>query len=275
MFNVLKPPAIAGLLLTVAASSCSGDKRAEEARGLLENARALVTAHDYPAAIAALDTLDKKYRDCLDVRREGTLVRLTALSDLSRDSLASAELQLSGVQTAVAELAPRFKKIEVDGTGGYYVDNAAYTGQEMNKTGIQARVDDEGYCFVVANVAGRRIGLNSISFGDVSTQPTQSVEVEGSEIMSLTQEAAAPLVEALALCPDKTATVTLVGSKGKVSAKLDARQLDAFRASWDYARALQRQRRLLINLERLTRQLQRLDDQLANSTPATDEDDKQ
>jgi len=273
MFNVLKLAATAGATFIIAAmTSCSDNKHIDEASAMLDSAKTLVAAHDYQAAITTLDSLDKKYRDCLDVRREGTRVRLTALADLSRDSLASAELQLSDAQSKVALLAPRFRKIEVDGTAGYYVDNATYTGREMNSTGIQARVDDEGYCFVVANVAGRRIGLNSICFGNVSTPASESVEIEGSEIMSLTQEIAAPLIEALAACPDKSATVVLAGTKGKVNAKLNAKQIEAFRTSWDYANALQRQRRLLITLEKLTRQLQRLDDQIANATPVPEEE---
>lgn len=266
MFNVHKIAAAASaLLIMIASYSCSDNKRAEEARSVLAEAQKLVADHDYPAAIAALDTLDKKYRDCLDVRREGTTVRLTALSDLSRDSLASAEQQLRAVSETVDRLAPEFKKIDVEGTDGYYVAADIYTGREMNATGIQARVDDQGYCFLVANVAGRRIGLNAISCDGATTPFTESVEIEGSEIMSVTQEAAAPVLEAIAACSDKSATVTLLGTKGKVPVKLDSRQIGALRATWEYARALQQQRRLNIALERLTRQLQRLDDQLANS----------
>ncbi len=276
MSNVLKTAAFAGsFFLLLAAASCSGgDKHAQEAQSLLDSAQNLVASHDYCAAIAVLDTIDKKYRDCLDIRREGTNVRLNALSNLSRDSLASAELQLAGAEAEVAKLAPRFRKIEIDGTEGYYVDKEAYTGREMNATSIQARVDEQGYCFVVANVAGRRIGLNAISYKEITTPATESVEIEGSEIMSLTQEAAAPLIEALAATDAKSVTVTLTGTKGKVPAKLDAKQLAAFRSSWDYSRALQQQRRLKIALEKLTRQIQRLDDQLANSVTVPENEDK-
>lgn len=262
---------VAALVLAAVAAGCGDNSRSEAANQLLDKASALVEAHKYDSAIVVLDTLDKKYRDCLDQRKAGTSVRLTALASLTRDSLASAELQLQQVQADVQALEPLFKKIDVAGTEGYYVDKEAFTGREMNSTCLQARVDPDGYMFVVANVAGRRIGLNSLRVGDVSTAPAQSVEIEGSEIMSLTQEQAAPVVEAINAAGRNVVEVDLVGSKGKATIKLSGKQLAAFSGSDSYAKALQRQRRLQITLEKLERQLARLNDQLAARIPVPDE----
>jgi len=258
-------------VLVASITSCGDNKaRTEAAQGLLEQARTLVAAHNYDSAIVVLDTLDKSYRDCLDQRREGISVRLTALADLSRDSLASAELQLREVQATLSELQPKFKKVEMAGTEGFYVYAPAYTGREMNTTCLQPRVDDEGYFFIVANIAGRGIGLNSLDYAGVATGRGESVAVEGSEIMSLSQENTTDFVEALSNAK-APAVVTLQGSKGKTTVKLDDKALVALRATREYAQALQRQRRLNITLEKLERQLARLNDQIANQIPTDNE----
>ncbi len=264
--------AAVALILAISAAGCGDNSRREAAGELLVKAQALVDARNYDSAIVVLDTLDKKYRDCLDERKAGTSVRLTALANLTRDSLAADELQLQQVQADVEALAPQFRKVDVAGTEGYFVDKDAYTGKEMNSNCLQARVDPDGYMFVVANVAGRRIGLSSLRVGDVTTSPAQSVEVEGSEIMSLSQEQAAPVVDAINASDGKSVEVELVGAKGKVSVKLTGKQLAAFANSDRYAKALQRQRRLQITLEKLERQLARLNDQLAAQIPVPEEE---
>ena len=140
----------------------------------------------------------------------------------------------------------------------------------MNATGLQVRIDEQGYCFVVANVQGKKIGLNRIVLGNVSTPPVKSVSVEGSEIMSVTQEPAQPLLDALSNAAGK-ATVVLEGSKGKASVTLSPKQTEAIGATWRYAKALQERRALNIKLEKLERQLARLSDQLANQIPVPED----
>ena len=86
------------LISIIFLGSCSGNsERKEQAAQLVAKAQNLVDAHRYDSALVVLDTLNIKYRDCLDERREGTLVRLQALSSLTRDSLAAAEINLRGV----------------------------------------------------------------------------------------------------------------------------------------------------------------------------------
>lgn len=256
---------LAAIALCAACAACAGNKdRKEAAAALVERAQALVEARQCDSAIVVLDTLNVKYRDCLDERRQGTLVRLEALATLTRDSITSSELQLSAASATVDSLAPLFKKVEIPGTAGYFVDKSVYTGSEMNETGIQVRVDDQGYCFVIANVAHRNIGLNKIAYAN-SVAEGESIAVEGSEIMSITQEKAASLVEAICSATNK-AKVTLSGSKGSVEIVLSPKQIQSIRDSWRYALALQQSRLLNIRLEKLERQLSKLSDQKANQT---------
>lgn len=262
---------LAAFAIVAIIGGCTNDKaRREAANDLVDQARRLSEDHQYDSALVVLDTLDVKYRDCLDERREGTRLRLATLASMTRDSIAADELKLRSVMAEIDSLSPDFKKIKIAGTEGYYVDRQVYSGSEMNSTGIQVRVDDQGYCFVVANVAGRQIGLNRIVYGDTATSPVESVKVEGSEIMSVTQESAAPLLEALSKADGK-ATVTLSGTKGKTDISLSAGQLKSIRSTWNYARALQQKRELSIRLEKLERQLAKLSDQLALQTPVEEE----
>lgn len=264
MSNARKLLSLAAAALLVGAAACSGNKeRTESATALLDQARALVETHNYDSAMSVLDTLDIKYRDCLDQRRAGTTLRLTALSALTRDSLVSAEAQYSLNKAELDSLSPLFEKKELAGTDGYFVDKSAFTGKEMNATGIQARVDDEGYLFIVVNLYGKRIGLNALSFDGVTTPAAESIAVEGSEIMSLSQEKTADLLDRLAQA-SAPAKLTLVGSKGSATATLSAKQLESIALTRRYANALQTDRRLSISLEKLERQLAKLSDNLAN-----------
>lgn len=259
--------AILSLAAAVMLGACSADRsRQEAASALVEKARYFVESHQYDSALVVLDTLNIRYRDCLEQRREGTSVRLNALASMTRDSIASDELQLRAATTKVDSLAQEFKKVDIQGTEGYYVAKSTFTGSEMNSTGIQARVDDQGYCFVIATVYGRKIGLNAIEYEGVSADG-QSIEVEGSEIMSVTQEPAESLFKALCNATGN-AKIKLAGSKGSVDLTLNAKQLQAIRNTWTYAQALQKSRLLNIRLEKLERQLARLNDQLASQIPA-------
>lgn len=245
---------------------CGADtSRREAATGLVEQARSLIGEHRYDSALVVLDTLDVKYRDCLEERREGTRVRLEALGALTRDSLASAELRLRAVNLTLDSLAPLFRKVEVPGTDGYFIDKAAYPSDDMNTTDVRIHVDEDGYCSLVAIVQGRKIGLQSVAYGDLVTPAKRSIVVENSEILSLMQEQAAPMVEALCKASGKV-TLELIGKQGKVSVVLNAKQLEAIRNSWNYGMALQERRRLSIHLEKLERQLAKVSDQLVNQT---------
>lgn len=264
MYNARKT--LLMLCTTALLAACSGPSRSDQAQALVEQARQLADTHSYDSAMMVLDTLDVKYRGCLEQRRQGTVVRLTALSALSRDSLAVAQLRLRTSQAVADSLAPQFKQIEVAGTDGYYVDKNVYSGTEMNRATLQGRVDDQGYFFIAVNYPGKG-GIYGLEAGGVGTARAASVAIEGAEIMSLTQEKTAALMQYLA---EATApvSITVLGDRKNGTIKLDARQLASLNTTYRYALALQQVRRQQIILEKLERQLARLNDELANRTPA-------
>lgn len=270
MFNVHKFFPVAAVAAVILASAgCSGNKeRIEAATSVLTSAQRMVEAQNYDSALVYLDTLDHKYRDCLEQRRQGTLVRIEALAAITRDSLAIAKINYTAAEEVISRLSPNFKQVTLEGTDGYWVDKAVYTGGEMNRNSVQLRVDEKGYMFMVVNVSGR-IGLDAVKFGDVEACG-RSVEIEGSEIMSLHQEAVKPLVDALTEAyhnDTKNVTLTLAGKKSSVKVKLDAKQLASIAATDEYALALQQRHHTSIVLEKLERRLNKLNDQMASQIP--------
>lgn len=263
MSNVIKTLLAIALMAATLLAACGDNSRRTQAQALLDQARGAAADRQYPRAIELLDTLDRAYRDCLDVRRAGTVLRTEALRDLTIDSIAANEARLQTLQTAVDRSASYFAHVDVAGTDGYMVYTPAAKSWQLDRTGLQARIDPEGYFFIVVNVAGRAIGLDRICLGDVCTVPAQSVAVEGSEIMNISQEQALPLVQAL-LSAQAPASITLRGTRGNIPLTLDAKALDALRATWQYAQARQQLRLNLIGRERLERQLARLRETLAN-----------
>lgn len=244
-------------------AACGGsDTRQTQAQSLLDQAREAVAAKNYDTAFARLDTLDKSYRDCLDQRRAGTRLRSEAIRDLTLDSIGANDALLTRLQQQVDASMRDFRHVDVAGTQGYDVYAADMARWDLNKTGLQARVDPDGYFFMVVNLAGRTVGLCGIEAAG-ATASGRSTAVEGSEIMNIGQEAARPLAEALqgAQAPVK---VTLRGSRGTSSLNLDAKALAALQATWRYAQARQDLRLNLIRRERLERRLSTARDILAN-----------
>lgn len=269
MSNVHKTLAIIALAAIPTLCSCSSDSRSEEAANLLEQASQASAQKDYTRAFNLLDSLDTAYRDCLEQRRQGTRLRTEALRDMTLDSIAINDRMLTALQSAVDSLQDKFNHVDVAGTKGYEVYNATKDKWDMNKTGIQARLDEDAYFFIAVNCQGQTIGLNAIEACGQTARSGSHIAVENSEIMNVNQPDAKDLMEALIKAPAPV-KVTLSGSKGTKSVTLDAAALEAFKATWQYAQARQNLRTTLIRRERLERQLSRLRDTLANLPTAAE-----
>ena len=162
------------------------------------------------------------------------------------------------------------------GLDGYFLPEGI-SDKVMTATGIQARVTDKGYFYIVANVQGRAIGLNSIELcqgGDCisSSQisPARIVKVEGSESASFNPEDLEGIGAWLESHPgaDK---VVLAGSKGKVPVKMNAKLRQELLDCYHFSEALQAQRSASIKREKYERMLATARDQLANM-PSTEQE---
>lgn len=256
MFNVSKCAAVALVgLSAISISSCGSDNsRAEAAAQLLNQADSLRQAGDCAGAIETINFLDSAYRDCLEQRRAARRLRAQVLYQVTIDSIEAFEEKSPAMEAALDSLRPLFKKVELEGTEGYYVFKKSFTGSEMNRTGIQARTDEKGYFFIAVSNTGRHIGLNALRYGSVQTVAVESMDVAGSEIMSISQEAAADFAKAIMEAPAGKLKIELLGTKRNASITLTAAEADAFRQTWRYSQLLQLYQLANVRREKYERQ---------------------
>lgn len=261
MYNEVKAFGIAALV-GMAMVSCSKDNtRGLEAESLIEQARSHKNNGEYDMALALLDSVDKSYRDCLEQRREGTRLRVETLHRLTIDSIEADEVRRVPLQAAIDSLSPMFLTVSMKGTEGYRVFKKTFKGNEMERTCVQPRIDENGYFFVVVNLQGRKIQLKGISLGDVTAEGS-SISMEGAEMMTLSQEAAAALSRAIESAPAGKIKINLVGQKGSVPVTLTADEAVAWRSTWHYAMLMQLMQTANVRREKYEYQLDKLQSQL-------------
>jgi hypothetical protein len=277
--EAIKTAVIAGTV-SLMFCACSGKSEQESAQNLYDNAESMITSHDYTAALHLLDTLEVKYKSQTEIRRKGLFLREKAIEGLTMDSISACDLQLANAQIAADSLSHLMQ--HVDGTAGlegHYTPAAIIAKQVLNQNSIEPRVDEQGYFFVIANVNGKSINANSLIFkagGEQFTAPSSPVptdrlvKVEGSELLSFTQEEMADA----ALWIENHANLTectINGSKGQCSVKISPKERQAFVDAWHYAQALQTLRQSSIRREKLERRLQTARDHIANLYTPEDE----
>lgn len=260
MYNVVK--IMAAACIAVAAVACSGDNAREtEAETLLAKARTFKSDKDYTAALAALDSLDVVYRDCIDMRREGTRVRVETLLALTVDSIDADQERRGPLLSAIDSLSPLFTTVSMQGTDGFIVFTKTFTRNEMSRTCVQPRIDDNGYLYAMVNLQGRRIGLNSVSVGN-AVAVGRSIAMEGSEMMTVPQEDLAAVTEYINAASEGSLTLTLHGDRGSATVRLSAAEARAWRLTSRYAALTQLLRTANIRREKYEYQLDRLSAQL-------------
>lgn len=273
MYNVIKYSACVTAFAGIAMfASCSADnKRAEEANEIINQVEQFRATKDYASALQALDSLDTSYRDCLDARRQGTRLRLETLIVLTQDSIDADEARRQTLMPETDSLKSMMLRVSMPGTEGYWVAKSIHTGSETASNMIQPRVDEDGYFFIVASTT-RHIDLKSIECGTVSI-PCSSIKVASSDMASVRQEDCSALAQAVMAAQGTSVKVVLNGTKGKITVTLNAKQIAAWRTTWQYSQALQLATTSDIRREKYERQLATLQDQLAslNDTIKIDE----
>lgn len=257
-------------------ASC-GDANRRQAEELYTLGKASVAAGDYAKALAVIDTLDSRYGEQTDIRRRALRVRASAIEGIALDSIAAGDSALAVATIARTALDGDFSHIDSSvGLEGYFLPNGV-SDKVMTTSGIQGRVSDKGYFYIVANVQGRTIGLNSFEIVDgvdrissAQLSPARIIKVEGSESASFNPEELEQIGPWLEnhLSASK---LILAGSKGNVSLPLKRAQVDELVKCYRYASALQAQRRASVNREKYERMLATARDQLANLSQDTDE----
>lgn len=261
--------AIIPLLALVLLCSCS-DSEKDSALELYTKSENAIGEHRLPAALELLDTLDARYPKQVTIRRDAMRLRAKIMEGIAMDSIGAADAALAEATLRVQEWAPKFRHVDSSvGLEGYFLPKGV-DEKVMMKSGIQARVSDKGFFYIVANVQGKSIGLKAIELlsgadrvTSAEISPARIIKVEGSESASFNPEeleAIGPWLETHAA----PSMLILAGTKGDVKVKLTASQGAELKDCYNYSMALQAQRRASIRREKFERMLATARDQLAN-----------
>jgi hypothetical protein len=253
--------------------ACSDKSGQKAAQNLYDNAEAMISSHDFTSALHLLDTLEAKYKSQTEIRRKGLYLREKVIEGLTMDSISSCDLQLAQAQIAVDSLKPLMQ--HCDGTAGlegHYTPAAIIAKQTLGQTSIEPRVDEQGYFFIIANVNDKSINANSLIFKDGNehftapsspVSPDRLIKVEGSELLSFTQEEVADAAKWVENHKNMNECI-INGTKGQCTVKISAKERNAIVDAWHYAQALKTLRQTSIRREKLERRLQTARDHIAN-----------
>ncbi len=269
MSNVINKAFIAALLAAISLTSC-GDKEKEGAQQLYAEGKAALEAHNYQGVLTLLDTLNSRYPKQLDVRRTALRLRAAAMEGLAVDSISAGDAALAQATINLDAIRPGFRHVDSSvGLDGYFLPKGV-SDKVMTTTGIQARVSDKGFFYIVANVQGRAIGLRAIEFTDGAERissseisPARIVKVEGSESASFNPEDLEG-IGAWLEGHQGANNIILVGSKGKANVKMNDKMRRELIDCYRFSCALQAQRLASLKREKYERMLATARDQLAN-----------
>ena len=269
MFNAINKTLLAALGLSLALASCS-DKEREGAAALYSDADAAVKAGNYGGALVMLDTLNSRYAGQTEIRKDALRLRAMAMEGVATDSIAAGSRALAEATVRVEEWRPKFRHVDSSvGLEGYFLP-VGVSEKVMTATGIQPRVSDKGFFYIVANVQGKSIGLQSIEFVDgaasvssSSISPSRIIKVEGSESASFNPEELEGIGAWVADHPG-TSKIVLRGSKGSADVKVNDKLRMQIVDCYEYSRALQAQRLASLRREKYERMLATARDQIAN-----------
>ena len=270
MLNAINKTLIASVVAAACTLAACSDKEHDGAMALYQAAETGIAEARYSEALATLDTLNARYPEQTQVRRDALRLRAQAMQGLALDSISAGSEALAAATIDREARDPEFRHVDSSvGLEGYFlpkgVDEKVMTG-----TCIQPRVSDKGFFYIVANVQGRSIGLRAIEFVDgaesassADISPARIIRVEGSESASFNPEDLEGIGEWLLAHPGAS-KIVLKGSKSNASVKLDAKMRSQLVKCYEYSRALQAQRLARLKREKYERMLATARDQLAN-----------
>ncbi len=230
--------------------SCTSQKSEEQkqAEALLSNAQSAFNDQKYNNAIAALDSLMKKYPGVLDVQRNAMHLRTlvieqkTIIDSIANDSVIAANKHF------VDSLSSQFKYVKTkDMVEGYYVAASVPDNNLTQRSGIEARIDDYGNVYLISCLYGKSVGhtyLRAKANGDEAE--TKQVAFDNAknyrfkdggkpvEMVTFNKEACDTICQFIANNVQSPITIEFVG-KGKYAMPLSAQSKQAIANAYRYS----------------------------------------
>ncbi len=263
---------LAAVVAGIGMTGCTMGER-KDAEALYARSQAEIENGNYAAAIEVLDTLNARYPGQVAVRRNALGLRARAMEGLAMDSIGLADAELAAATIAEDSLRALFRHVPPPAPGmeGYWLPTGT-SERAMASTGIQARVNDDGYLYMVAALNGRRIGLRAIEL-KAGSQTVRSgaisaarlVTVGSTETASFNQEEVAEFGPWLAEHPSAN-KIVFVGTSTTTQATLTPAMRAEIELCHNFAMAVQAKRMATIRREKYERMLRAARDQMANHT---------
>lgn len=258
-------------------ASCSGEKTAPEAQGLLDEAQQAFESADYSRAVLLLDSLQKNHPGEIALQRQGMALRPRVIEQATLKQISTNDSLMALDRISSEQLKPKLKWIKTPRMlEGYWVASQGYNPGFMNSTGIQGRVSEIGEFYIVSS-ATPAIGHTSLSLSDgkasastpaVPYDGESNYRIGGGEVITFSPAQSDTIGKFAYSRSDIPLTLSFNGKSTK-KMKLTPAQVRAISDTWAYALTITRARQLAAERQRLEATLQVARSQIAKTTAET------
>lgn len=146
-----------GLIFGLLACSRTSPKE-QTASTLLENAQNLYSQKQFPSASLLLDSIEHSYQEFADIQRKAMYLRTLVIQGQTIvDSIAN-EDTIKILAPKVDSLATLFKYVKTkEMVEGYYVLKSISANALVKRSGIEARIDEQGNIYLISSLYGQNI----------------------------------------------------------------------------------------------------------------------
>lgn len=269
--ELIKSLAIIAVSFSVFACGTAGSGENGECtpQELLDSIKSEISRADYAGAIALIDTLNSRFPNEIDVRKQTLLLQAKAMEGLIRDSIPMVEDHMTATQLEVDSLMKFFVAVRENGLPTYWVEKSV---RNLSANSVQPRLQDESSPWVLvvkgpkaSQIAGIRVNTENSS-EQVLPEDMASRRVQGtsSEMATIQGSELQPVVDVLNGPEGQNASLSIVGANGDTRVKMTRALHDAILRTARVAQLKEENRRARLHRELLERKLIVAQNQIAN-----------
>lgn len=271
---------LAAIALTIATttSSCNSNQDTKLATELLANAELSFKQSNYDSTIIILDSLKSKFPRELDIQRQGLYLRTMTNEQLILAEICANDSVIQQLSEQKQRLDKQFTYVKTkDMVEGYLV--VKNTQPLINRTGFEARIDEQGNIYIVTLVHGNSLKHTrlSVSAGDGTEAITDDIAYNGStnyrfndngvnnEMVTFRDKQCDSLNLYIKENSNKTLKLTFIGDK-RHTITLSKSDKNMIKNSYDYSQAIINGRNAEAKKIYLDKKLEIAESQIAKST---------
>lgn len=172
MYKEVIRTGIIGAVLAIAATGCGS--KDSGAQSLLDQAQAAFDNGNYKESLVLIDSLAKAFPEEISIQRVAMHLRPMADEQLTMLEIEHNDSAMAAAKSEVERLKGNFVFVkEKDMVEGYTIHKEAKKHPLINRTGLEARIDERYNLYVVSLLNGRSVNHERISIsgagGEVST----------------------------------------------------------------------------------------------------------